>query len=236
MCCLIAPTAALLLIADRVLITSLTCLLRFFYFIYLFVCLFVLFLLIFTRHVGRSRCTVVFNLNISLTLFLWHVRLHNGDNAEIKKYFVSFWNGVDLRYKLLKGPKVRISIAGIIISRVSCSYFLLYLIDSWFRVVEDFFFKIRSYNMHSCLGRWTFLNSTFTFFNRAETRLPTSKRIALGATPSTRQPLWLIWESTCSKRGACLSTILPLPSPSKLVNLLRICSLDALNYSISNGN
>ena len=46
-------------------------------------------------------------------------RLHNGDNAEIKKYFISFWNGVDLRYKLLKGPKVRISIAGIIISRVS---------------------------------------------------------------------------------------------------------------------
>lgn len=46
------------------------------------------------------------------------VRLHNGDNTEIKKYFVSFWNGVDLRYKLLKGPKVRISIAGIIISRV----------------------------------------------------------------------------------------------------------------------
>ena len=44
--------------------------------------------------------------------------MHNGDNAEIKKYFVSFWNGVDLRYKLLKGPKVRISIAGIIISRV----------------------------------------------------------------------------------------------------------------------
>jgi hypothetical protein len=46
-------------------------------------------------------------------------RLHGGDNAEIKKYFVSFWNGVDLRYKLLKSPRVRISIAGIIISRVS---------------------------------------------------------------------------------------------------------------------
>lgn len=52
-------------------------------------------------------------------------RLHNGDNAEIKKYFVSFWNGVDLRYKLLKGPKVRISIAGIIISRVRLFSFLL---------------------------------------------------------------------------------------------------------------
>lgn len=45
-------------------------------------------------------------------------RLHGGDNLQIKRYFVSFWNGVDLRYKLLKGPRVRISIAGIIISRV----------------------------------------------------------------------------------------------------------------------
>ncbi|KAL3288178.1 hypothetical protein HHI36_002629 [Cryptolaemus montrouzieri] len=44
-------------------------------------------------------------------------RLHGGDNLQIKRYFVSFWNGVDLRYRLLKGPKIRISIAGIIISR-----------------------------------------------------------------------------------------------------------------------
>lgn len=35
----------------------------------------------------------------------------------MKRYFVSFWNGVDLRYRLLKGPRIRISIAGIIISR-----------------------------------------------------------------------------------------------------------------------
>lgn len=46
-------------------------------------------------------------------------RLHGGDNVQIKRYFVSFWNGVDLRYRLLKGPKIRISIAGIIISRVN---------------------------------------------------------------------------------------------------------------------
>lgn len=44
-------------------------------------------------------------------------RLHGGDNVQVKRYFVSFWNGVDLRYKLLKGPRIRISIAGIIISR-----------------------------------------------------------------------------------------------------------------------
>ncbi|CAI6362341.1 unnamed protein product [Macrosiphum euphorbiae] len=49
-------------------------------------------------------------------------RLHGGDNVQIKRYFVSFWNGVDLRYRLLKGPKIRISIAGIIISRVNKVY------------------------------------------------------------------------------------------------------------------
>lgn len=54
-------------------------------------------------------------------------RLHGGDNIQIKRYFVSFWNGVDLRYKLLKGPKIRISIAGIIISRVSFFFFVLFV-------------------------------------------------------------------------------------------------------------
>lgn len=52
-----------------------------------------------------------------------YCRLHGGDNVQIKRYFVSFWNGVDLRYKLLKGPRIRISIAGIIISRVRLSAF-----------------------------------------------------------------------------------------------------------------
>ena len=46
------------------------------------------------------------------------VRLHGKDNIAIKRYVISFWNGIDLRYKLLKGPSVKISIAGIIISRV----------------------------------------------------------------------------------------------------------------------
>jgi hypothetical protein len=53
-----------------------------------------------------------------LKLQILFYRLHGGDNVQIKRYFISFWNGVDLRYKLLKGPKIRISIAGIIISRV----------------------------------------------------------------------------------------------------------------------
>ncbi|XP_075164833.1 sol narae metalloprotease isoform X2 [Haematobia irritans] len=44
-------------------------------------------------------------------------RLHGGDNLQVKRYFIAFWNGVDLRYRLLKEPKIRVSIAGIIISR-----------------------------------------------------------------------------------------------------------------------
>lgn len=66
-------------------------------------------------------------------------RLHNGDNVQIKRYFVSFWNGVDLRYRLLKGPKIRISIAGIIISRVS-------------RAVLFFACKMQSFSWHFLLG------------------------------------------------------------------------------------
>ncbi|CAB4064816.1 unnamed protein product [Lepeophtheirus salmonis] len=34
------------------------------------------------------------------------------DNIAIKRYVISFWNGIDLRYKLLKSPSVKISIAG----------------------------------------------------------------------------------------------------------------------------
>ena len=52
-------------------------------------------------------------------------RLHGEDNIAIKRYVISFWNGVDLRYKLLQGPSVKISIAGIIISRVCLSLLLL---------------------------------------------------------------------------------------------------------------
>ena len=52
-------------------------------------------------------------------------RLHGEDNIAIKRYVISFWNGVDLRYKLLQGPSVKISIAGIIISRVCISLLLL---------------------------------------------------------------------------------------------------------------
>ncbi|KAG7204478.1 hypothetical protein KM043_004910 [Ampulex compressa] len=73
------------------------------------------------RSVGRSRsrreAPYVIYPEILCIVDYDGYRLHGGDNVQIKRYFVSFWNGVDLRYKLLKGPKIRISIAGIIISR-----------------------------------------------------------------------------------------------------------------------
>lgn len=75
---------------------------------------------------------------------MFFIRLHGGDNVQIKRYFVSFWNGVDLRYKLLKGPKIRISIAGIIISRVKCNLIIFYqnTIVSWINLVTHNFLSI----------------------------------------------------------------------------------------------
>lgn len=70
-----------------------------------------------------KKCAFSLWLSVN-TMILSLGRLHGGDNVQIKRYFVSFWNGVDLRYKLLKGPRIRISIAGIIISRVSRTNFI----------------------------------------------------------------------------------------------------------------
>jgi glucan phosphoethanolaminetransferase (alkaline phosphatase superfamily) len=125
----------------------------------------------------RVRCRLhPFPLDLNVVasfLFCFFVffdcRLHNGDNAEIKKYFVSFWNGVDLRYKLLKGPKVRISIAGIIISRVR--------LPSSYNLFIYFFFPA------------SFLQMVIECVHRDEMRLLTLRKIVSDGTPSTRQPL-----------------------------------------------
>ncbi|KAG5323420.1 VMP03 metalloproteinase, partial [Pseudoatta argentina] len=43
-------------------------------------------------------------------------QLLGGNIEQVIRYLVSFWNGVDLRYRLLTTPKIRLNIAGIIIS------------------------------------------------------------------------------------------------------------------------
>ena len=64
-----------------------------------------------------------FYVYYTIILFEFFFRLHGKDNVAIKRYVISFWNGIDLRYKLLKDPGVKISIAGIIISRVRKCFF-----------------------------------------------------------------------------------------------------------------
>lgn len=44
--------------------------------------------------------------------------LHGGNSRDVKRYFISFWNGVDLRYKLLSHPRIRVSLAGMIVAKV----------------------------------------------------------------------------------------------------------------------
>lgn len=45
--------------------------------------------------------------------------LHGATSRDVKRYFISFWNGVDLRYKLLSNPQIRVSLAGMIVAKVS---------------------------------------------------------------------------------------------------------------------
>ena len=45
-------------------------------------------------------------------------RLLGKDPYLAVNYLVPFWNGVDLRYKLLKSPEVKLNIAGIILAQV----------------------------------------------------------------------------------------------------------------------
>ena len=45
--------------------------------------------------------------------------LHGGTSRDVKRYFISFWNGVDLRYKLLAHPQIRVSLAGMIVAKVT---------------------------------------------------------------------------------------------------------------------
>jgi hypothetical protein len=44
--------------------------------------------------------------------------LHGANKRDVKRYFISFWNGVDLRYKLLSHPTIRISMAGMVVAQV----------------------------------------------------------------------------------------------------------------------
>lgn len=45
--------------------------------------------------------------------------LHGATSRDVKRYFISFWNGVDLRYKLLTHPQIRVSLAGMIVAKVN---------------------------------------------------------------------------------------------------------------------
>ncbi|GIY63983.1 a disintegrin and metalloproteinase with thrombospondin motifs 5 [Caerostris extrusa] len=43
--------------------------------------------------------------------------LHGRSSSQARRYYVSFWNGVDLRYKSLSNPKIKICLAGIIVAK-----------------------------------------------------------------------------------------------------------------------
>ena len=125
-------------------------------------------------------------------------RLHGEDNIAIKRYVISFWNGVDLRYKLLQGPSVKISIAGIIISRVCLS--LLILLSS----------SLPSHPI--ALSSRSFLPSSN--FPRVETQRLIWKETGLDATQSTQLRRWRTWGSIFFLNAGYPSMTSQWPSPN----------------------
>lgn len=51
-------------------------------------------------------------------MFILNCRLTGSDANAAYKYVMSFMNGVDMRYKDLKDPKVELHVAGVIIAQV----------------------------------------------------------------------------------------------------------------------
>ena len=46
-------------------------------------------------------------------------RTHKKSNEAVAKYMAAFWNAVDLRYREISNPKIRLNIAGLIIPQVN---------------------------------------------------------------------------------------------------------------------
>ena len=46
-------------------------------------------------------------------------RIHGGNIEAVSKYMAAFWNAVDLRFREVNNPKIRLNIAGLIIPQVS---------------------------------------------------------------------------------------------------------------------
>ena len=160
-------------------------------------------------------------------------RLHGGDNVQIKRYFVSFWNGVDLRYKLLKGPKIRISIAGIIISRVKCNWWS-------FRSSYQTIIVSRINVSHGSLVSFPFPLFSFFFFfflspwtisSREEMPRRIWKEIALDGTRSIRQLRWPTWANISSVRDDFRCTTSLSPSQSKSVHFFQFNLISTLRFT-----
>lgn len=129
--------------------------------------------------------------------------LHGANSRDVKRYFISFWNGVDLRYKLLSHPRIRVSLAGMIVAKVRCRC------TSCTPVLI-------SYRRASC---WhlppppsSVLIATLVYLHRTATQLLISS-VTVCARPtrtrSTPPARSRTWASTCTAKTACRHTTWP---------------------------
>ena len=54
-----------------------------------------------------------------MTHLLVFFRIHGNSNEAVAKYMAAFWNAVDLRFREISNPKIRLNIAGLIIPQVN---------------------------------------------------------------------------------------------------------------------
>lgn len=64
-----------------------------------------------------SATSLILKFSFKVKGFI-HFRAHQRDIVSLAAYMAAFWNGVDLRFRQLKDPEVRLNIAGLVIATV----------------------------------------------------------------------------------------------------------------------
>lgn len=78
----------------------------------------------------KNKSAVNWNIYIlfHVNIFLFYIkRAHDKDVVALVTYMAAFWNGVDLKFREIKDPLVRLNIAGIVIITVKYFFNLSFL-------------------------------------------------------------------------------------------------------------
>ena len=98
----------------------------------------------------------------------------------VLEYILPFWNSVDLRFRLLEAPKVRLNIAGIVIATVSDIYLkyldllkqIIALLRNLLQDPDVFSFFNTSYVTANMMSAASALNSLSEYMYQVKSKFP----------------------------------------------------------------